>query len=282
MEMQKVLHLKDAKKKKSFHLHDDYAIMEKKDGWYMTIDYLDGHWGSLRSSAGREIPSMFDISGLFQGIKTLTGNYRFILEATVPGVPFEIANGVFNRKYEQVEVCKLHIHDAIPLGSLAMPFQQRYGLLQGPLMRYLEDVLGHYIELVPILDITNEEEKLYFHFENLVQEGAEGIVAKRLEAGYSPGKRNADMLKLKSEVTIDAEVIKYFWSTGEKGNDALNLLVRSPETGEFTVVVNRHSAIDKIVTMPQVAGQIVEVKAMDILPSGKPRQPVFKHIRWDK
>ena len=80
---QKCLHLLDAKKVKKFKLASSYAVFPKIDGWYLTIDYLNGTWGKLTSSAGREIPSLEYISSFFHQVKGIKGDYRFIFEGTI-------------------------------------------------------------------------------------------------------------------------------------------------------------------------------------------------------
>ena len=66
MKPQKVLHLHLEEAKKKPKITGRYIVTEKLDGWYGYIDYLQGEWGKVTSSSGREIPSLLWARQVFQ------------------------------------------------------------------------------------------------------------------------------------------------------------------------------------------------------------------------
>lgn len=280
---QKCLHLLDAKKVKKFRLDSPYAIFIKIDGWYLTIDYINGDWGQLTSSAGRVVPSLTYISSFFPQVKGITGDYRFIFEGTIPDLTFHEMNGRFNKKEEQVLSPILHLHDIIPLNNTSdYAFSLRYELAKNYIQN-LEDVLEYKTELVKTLDITLEEDMFYFWFDQITSASGEGIVAKQLNAPYCPGKRNSSMLKLKEEVTLDLKVIGVERGKG-KYEDTLGSLICQRKNG---VIVTVSGMTDKQreewwENSALIVNSIVEVRAMKELPDGTLYQPRFKLVRTDK
>lgn len=282
--IQKVLHLSEAKKLKKFSFNSPYAIMEKLDGWYVYLDCIEGKWQQLSSSAGRVIPALESLSEQFHRIKSPRVSTRFIFEATIPGKPFHEMNGILNRKYEQATGVVLHLHDMIELEYYKNPFSLRYEILENNWFRKLQDELLDSVSLIPIIDKSCEEEDFNSHFSEIIAFGGEGIVLKKLNAGYSFGKRNTDVLKLKQEVTLDLSIMSYKWSKGEKGNDAMNLtLLYRKYSTLIDVVVAKHSDIKIIEDLgANIINKIAEIKAKEVLESGKLSQPTFKCFRFDK
>jgi len=281
-DIQKALHLNKALEKKTFNFgKHDWAVMEKRDGWYVYLDCLEGHWQNLSSSAGREIPALSDLSARIKQLKPLSSSSRLIFEATIPGMEFHEMNGILNRKFSQAENVVLNLHDIVYFDDTSFSFEKRYKMLKENIYPRLKDAMEDTFELIPILEVTNDIEKFRELATDLILKGEEGVIGKRLTAGYSFGKRNNDLLKLKAEATFDCRILNWFWSKGDKGNDAMNLTLGRLNGTQFTVVVNRHAAID-IILSENVVGKVVEVACMEELPSGMLRQPVFKDFRFNK
>lgn len=281
-DIQKALHLNKALEKKSFNFsRSDWAVMPKLDGWYVYLDCIEGHWQQLSSSAGREIPALSELSQKLKALKPTESSARFIFEATIPDTEFHIMNGILNRKFSQAENVVLNLHDIVFFDAPNINFQSRYAALQNNYYPYLKEKMEDVFELIPILEVTNDLEKFRDIAGELILNGEEGIIGKSMSAGYSFGKRNNDLLKLKAEQSLDCRIVNWFWSTGDKGNEAMNLTLARSNGIQFPVVVNSHAAIETILS-ENVVGKVVEVACMEELPSGMLRQPVFKDFRFNK
>jgi ATP dependent DNA ligase C terminal region. len=104
-----------------------------------------------------------------------------------------------------------------------------------------------------------------------------------VDSFYSPGKRNADLLKLKLECTIDALAVRLEESIGEKGLPALTLVSQRANGIEIRTVIGKHEDQKKFRENPSsIIGKVVEIKGMEVYDDGQVRQPVFKHVREDK
>lgn len=281
-DIQKVLHLDKALAKKSFNFsRSDWALMPKLDGWYVYIDCLEGRWQQLSSSACREIPAFQDLTEKFSKIKPLAKSGRLIFEATIPDKSFSETNGIFNRKYEQAENVILNLHDLVFFDDFSKPFASRNIDINNFAYEAASSGVTE-IKKIDVIEITNDLVRVKELFSELTSSGEEGIIAKKLTAGYSFGKRNDDLLKLKLEQSVDARILNWFWTKGDKGNHAMNLTLGLKNGLKFNVVVNRHSAVDTILTNPHIIGTIVEVSCMEFLETGMPRQAVFKDFRFNK
>ncbi len=87
--------------------------------------------------------------------------------------------------------------------------------------------LGRLIKRSPLLELTRSIETddpavMQRFFEEAVEQGVEGIVAKRLDAPYSAGSRNFNWIKLKRSYrgeladTIDLVIVGYFAGRGQR------------------------------------------------------------------
>jgi ATP-dependent DNA ligase len=279
--IQKVLHFHEAKAKKNFKL-ETYAIMEKKDGWLLYIDYIDGTWGKLSSRAEREIPSVAYLNELIAKSLSPKENLRLIFEATIPNMQFHELNGVLNRKSEEASDVVLNLHDAIFLDRTELAFNERYKYANIA-YEMLKVWLGHWVELIPILAVTSDEELIYKYFNSILELGGEGIVLKNWEAGYFFGKRNANMMKIKEECTKDLAVVGMVEGEGKYQGTLGALIVQSRDGTKHQVSGMTDDQRERWWNSRElIVGQVVEVKAMKELPDGQLREPRFKCIRHDK
>lgn len=280
--IQKVLHLSEAKKKKSFTFSRNYAILPKLDGWYVYLDCIAGRWGKLSSSAGREIPSLEDLSAKLSKLHTPSRNLRLIFEATIPDKLFHETNGILNRKYEQAEGVVLNLHDIVPLDEPNTPYFIRYENCK-MYENILQQLLGSQACLVPILEVTKEEPVFYSHFNTIISTGGEGVILKDIDSGYFFGKRNNTMLKIKEEVTKDLLVVGMLSGEGKYQDTLGALRVKGKNGIEHTISGMTDGQRELWWTRPDlIVGKVVEVKAMKELPDGTLREPRFKCIREDK
>lgn len=279
--VQKALHYNEAKAKKNFEF-GTYAIMEKLDGWFVYIDYIDGTWSKLSSRAEREIPSLDFLHEHIYKCLSPAENTRFIFEATIPDMQFHELNGVLNRKSESAENVVLNLHDIIFLDRPELPFKDRYEYVN-PAYIILKEWLGHWVKLVPILAVTSEEEKFLQLFQEVTSSGGEGIILKNYEAGYFFGKRNSNLMKIKEEVTKDLAVVGMVEGEGKYAGTLGALIVQSRDGTKHTVSGMTDAQRDEWWSSTRsIIGQVVEIKAMKELPDGSLREPRFKACRFDK
>lgn len=284
--IQKVLHLKEELKKKNPKLQGNYLITEKFEGWFIYVPYdaITKTWGSPISSAGRLIPSMEHTSAWFNQLPKPYTSGMLIAEAYIPEIPFQIMNGIFNRSvgnchcYDVVFKC----HDWVEFGTQQTALQ-RYGRL-GDLLHEDFNNYTDKIQRIPLLVITDYNEQLWDnYFNKVIDKGGEGIVAKRETSLYSFGKRNADLLRLKLECTVDCLAIGVEIGTGEKGNLSVTLISQRKNGIKIRTVINSHKYQKILIETPEVIiGKVVTIKAMEEYSDKQLRQPVFMYPRPDK
>lgn len=76
-------------------------------------------------------------------------------------------------------------------------------------------------------------------FQKSVQQGHEGLIAKRLDSPYRPGSRGKLWLKIKQTMeTLDLVIIAAEWGTGRRHKwlSDYHLGARDPETGDFQML----------------------------------------------
>ena len=279
--VQKALHYNEAKAKKNFQL-GTYAIMEKLDGWFVYIDYIDGEWGKLKSRAEREIPSIAYLNEKIEEALHPSQNLRLIFEATIPNMQFHELNGILNRKYEDAENVVLNLHDAVWLDMPEIPFKDRWSSIQG-IFNHLWVVLKEQVQLIPILAISSQEDVFYYHFNQVTSSGGEGIILKNYNFGYFFGKRNAHLMKIKEEVSKDLAVVGMSGGDGKYEGTLGALIVQSRDGTKHTVSgMTDEQRTSWWNDRSLIIGKVVEIKAMKELPDGSLREPRFKCVRFDK
>jgi DNA ligase-1 len=99
--------------------------------------------------------------------------------------------------------------------------------------------------LVSEAQVVDEVHALMAVFEDAIQNGLEGIMAKKLDAPYQPGVRNYNWVKLKRaqaghlQDTVDCVIIGYIYGRGRRaalGVGALLVAVYDPDRDIFTSI----------------------------------------------
>ncbi len=275
---QKAKHLyAEEEKKNPAHLGHNYMIFEKHDGWYGYMDI-----GSpIMSRQMREIPSMTDFSSelndeLSRAMPGMKG--RLIFEILVEGYPvFKDLNGILNR-HEQAAGAYILVHDFIPEEEQA--FSTRYQLAK----LIVEDLEVPAVRMATLLDeCSNEPDQWQAIAELIWARGGEGIIAKRRDVHYSPGKRNAEILKIKLEKTEEMLVVGGREGEGKYEGVLGKLLVR--DTHNVVHMVSGMSDLERAKWWhdPElIDGRVVEVQFMQRLANGSLREGRFKAVRHDK
>ena len=273
---QKALHLYiDEEKKSPKHVGVTYAVLEKFDGWYMYVDYVDGVWGEIKSRAGRTIPSVQHLN-IFKHLSP-SQDMRLIFEGTIPGMEFKDLNGIFNRHSPVQEKVVFQLHDVVTSDKL--PFNQRYKMAN----EITNDLDNDLVELVKILHVSSNKERWKEIYEEIVDAGGEGVILKQAFGIYQPNKRNHSLMKIKCEITLDLVVVGVVKGTGKYAN-TLGALQVQDRTGFIHTISGMNDAErDYFWTFPdEIIGKVVEVQAMKRISNGSLREPRFKAIRYEK
>lgn len=121
--------------------------------------------------------------------------------------------------------------------------------------------------------------------------GWEGIVAKRKDSTYFPGKRRAVWKKWKIEQTQDCLVVGFTEGKGEREGrfGALKIVARGPDDQYHDIGLvgsgfdeSHIEMIDEWVRDSNAGELVIEVEFMGWTKTGKLREPRFKCIRYDK
>jgi len=130
--------------------------------------------------------------------------------------------------------------------------------------------IGHCVKLVPLAVTEKEKRDLY---SRLKKEGREGIVFKKLDAPYVPGRPNSggNMLKFKFYATASCVV-----GPGRAGKRSIGLLLMKGgdmvSVGNCTVPANQPVPAED---------SIVEIRYLYSYPDGSLYQPVLLGVRDD-
>ncbi|QPI17691.1 putative DNA ligase [Alteromonas phage vB_AmeP_R8W] len=275
----KHLYLEDEKKKPAY-VGEEYAVFEKHDGWY---GYLDFPSCIIHSRAMREIPSLVELSNLLRE-KRPDCRGRLIFEIMIEGMEidsFSELNGILNRKYETAEDAYLLVHDYLPEWNFEIPFGKRYSFAE-EIVRRLN---MPQVRMSPMLALSHYPETWKEVAAEVWQEGREGVILKRYDAPYSPDKRNADLLKIKEELTVEMRVLDVIEGQGDHRGMAGKLLCIDEvnQKHEIGMGAAKHEQRIEYFQQPNlIVGKVVEIKAMKKLKDGSYREPRFKAIRHDK
>ena len=275
MNPQKVQHLYlELAKKNPKCIGQDYMVFEKHDGWY---GYLD-HGQPIKSRRMRSIPSLTDLSEELNSLGVARGG-RLIFEIMVKGMPrFSDLNGYLNRK-EQATDAYLLVHDYVS-SDILVPFSVRY-------YKYLDIVLSNNHPKLRLAKSLSDSADTVGEWHILARQewykGNEGVILKRLDAPYSPGKRNADVLKIKEELSVDLIVIGVVRGVGKYSGTLGKLLVQDSKGRQHKISGMTDLQRTAWWHSPElIVGRVVEVRAMKLLDNGSLREPRFKGIRYDK
>ena len=146
------------------------------------------------------------------------------------------------------------------------------------------------------------------YYQAALEKGVEGVMAKKKDSLYEPGKRSNKLLKIKQVKTCDCVVFGYTKGEGNRG-ESFGSMILGLYDGERPVFIgkvgtgfsketieNLKKSLDeykveeetlKGVDMDReitwlIAGVVCEVSYQSITEDGKLRIPVFKKIREDK
>jgi bifunctional non-homologous end joining protein LigD len=167
----------------------------------------------------------------------------------------------------------LHIFDLLELAGAdlrGLTTRQRWNMLLGVFAQAdVPDHDGHPIQLVDFAEGQFEKQKL---FDTIKAQGGEGVVFKRVDAPYTPGRpaSGGDHLKCKFYHTLSAVVA----GQNEQRSVRLELIDGGTPIAVGNVTVPANQAV------PQ-PGDVVEVRYLYAYPEGSLYQPILEGIRTD-
>lgn len=126
---------------------------------------------------------------------------------------------------------KLYLFDIIYLDGkllIDLPYSER--------RKILSRVAGE-LELVPQV-VTCSVDSAQEFFEEAKSKGHEGIIAKKMDSTYTPGRRGRKWLKIKETETLDLVIVGADWGYGRRVNwlSDYYLAARNEETGELQII----------------------------------------------
>jgi len=114
---------------------------------------------------------------------------------------------------------------------------------------------------------TSNPEEIHKFFEDSIEHGLEGIIAKRLDAPYIAGSRSSNWIKLKrrykSEIadTVDVCIVGYFFGKGQRSKFGIGAVlgaVYDPKSDTFKTVskIGTGFSEDKLMLLKKILGEI--------------------------
>ncbi|HET6262349.1 MAG TPA: ATP-dependent DNA ligase, partial [Chloroflexia bacterium] len=236
------------------------AIEPKYDGFRMQV-HKDGDQVSI-FSRGLE-----DLSGMFPDVVAAVHAQIAARDAILEGeaLAFEPDTG----RYQPFQVTsqRRRIHNieemsaSLPLRLLAFdllllegndltraPYTERRAVLEKAI-RPLDGLGG--IQVSTSL-LTDDPEQIVIFYEDSLEEGLEGIVAKRLDGTYEAGKRGFNWIKMKRSYqtqmrdTVDCAIVGYYYGKGRRaswGIGSLLVSVYDPATDTLPTVTRVASGL---------------------------------------
>lgn len=195
-------------------------------------------------------------------------------ELYVHGWPLQKISGTCRLKTREDRCDNLEywIYDIADVNST---FEERLNFLEDVVSPILENeesfqVIEH-IELEGWVNINKYHDKF-------VSEGFEGLVARKPDKKYSPGKRNSDWIKVKNYQDSEFEITGI--EEGLRDEDfCFTLKTKSGKSFKAKPIGDRELKKEYLENWPLFVGKMATVKYFAMSEDGIPTQPVFKSVR---
>lgn len=116
-----------------------------------------------------------------------------------------------------------------------------------------------------------------FH-DKVVKEGFEGVVVRKPDKKYSPGKRNSDWIKIKEYEDSEFEITGI--EHGLRDEDMCFILkTKLGKSFKAKPIGNRELKLEYLENWPLYVGKLGTVKYFNLSLDGVPTQPIFKYVR---
>ena len=269
-----------------------YIAQEKLDGMRAIVHITAQGLRIFSRSAGVEDPTQpLEKTSSFPHLANLTfpGLIGTILDCEIlaPGVDCAILSGTVHRKNGNGDNSAVHLY---VFDVLRIDNHDVSGSTLGARLIHLSvlepQLQSEYIHFLPWVATKNEKHKLY---ESVLARGGEGIMLKRLEAGYVQGGRPANnWLKAKKSSTFDCVVMGFTRGKG-KYNRTIGAVVfgqyvggKLTELGQASGMSDADPVTDGLIIPTGSSVELFEIQGMERLKSGAIRHPRFITMRYDK
>ena len=226
----------------------DYWAQEKKDGKHVMVRKdAKGVTGSNRKGLAIDLPE-----SVAKTLESVDGDFEVDGEAV--GIVYYLFDCLKDKAGDVRE----------------QPYSRRYGCLSKLLAIATRGPIGPYLIILPVAKTSVEKRALYA---KLKKEGKEGVVFKRHDAPYKPGRpaSGGSMLKFKFYATASVIVAKV---NAGKRSVAIEVLDGGKRVGIGNVTIPPNKEIPK-------AGAIIETRYLYAYPSGSLYQPTYLGERDD-
>ncbi len=218
------------------------AIEHKYDGFRVIINKNEKGDIALFTRRLENVTSQFpDIVGV---IKKHVRGHSFILDSEVVGYdpktkkykPFEAISQRIKRKYDieklQRELpVEINIFDVLYYNSKAIedhPFAERRKLLE-KIIEKVEKKIRPSMQF-----ITESEKKALDFYQKALKIGEEGIMIKKLDAPYQPGRRVGYMVKIKPDIPeLDLAIVGAEYGSGKRAGWLTSYIVACRSNSDF-------------------------------------------------
>ena len=269
---------------------DQSKVKEHKLKWPMWISMkIDGVWCcaikendtvTIYSRTGEVFTSMRHIEEELS--KLMNNREGIIFEAHVYSntIPQPTVSGWVRDTKQQHTKLMAGCHTLLNLDDFSIPFRDSWSELRRRIELNQHD--RTVATFVMQQEIWSMENARYFA-DCIIQHGGEGAVLRNPDAPYQPGKRNADIIKVKKGVSYDLLVVGVYPGNGKYEGTLGGLVCRY--MGDTDIRISGMSDAqrkDWWDNPEKIIGKVVQVDAMCASSKGKLREPRFKGIRYDK
>lgn len=147
---------------------------------------------------------------------------------------------------------------------------------------YLQEIFDRlYLEVFPVLQmaeskpVTSQEDVLRL-FAEVTSRGGEGLILKRLDSRYAPGKRSRDFVKVKTIKSAVLRVIGY--AAGRSGPQSTVVLETLDRKAKTKVKAKDQATLRELSREPmRFLGRLLRIEYQHLTEDGN-----FRHPRWDR
>ena len=134
-----------------------------------------------------------------------------------------------------------------------------------------------YFRVLEHIELEGWAEISRYH-DKFVAEGFEGLVARKPDKKYSPGKRNSDWVKVKNYQDSEFEITGI--ERGLRDEDmCFTLKTKNGKIFKAKPIGDRELKFEYLEDWPMYVGKLATVKYFDLSEDGVPTQPVFISVR---
>lgn len=279
-----------------------YHVTTKLDGVFALFVWIAGGWATF-SRTGEQMKSCGHIERRLEELaipKTVVVVGEVLKLNPIPKgspedsfedlsyAPVQDTSGAF-RRHKRDESLRLVVHDFLSLegftkGTTKSAFGDRMMRAERcgiPMTRDKTPL----VRLPEFTCVTLELAQVIA--EQVIDDGGEGVIVRDLEATWEAGKRDHRIIRIKEKITKDLKVTGVQEGVGKMAGMAGALLCRWRLKNGLLVDIpvaggdfETRKAWLKDPSL--IVGQIVEIEAMKMTPTGALREPRFKGIRHDK